>query len=436
MWDSSKGSESLMPPLGATGLTFLGLTIIVAMLVAVLAFAVLRFSAAARDSRSHLRESRTETALLSAALEEAIGKLKAQERATAARAEASERLSSEIVASLTSGLLVVNRSGVVQIVNPAARRILGLPDAATGQAFRQLLSLMPALADVIARGLESGSPIVRRRVALDYPGGPSCLGVTVSPLASATGTQEAVVCLFTDLTAVTALEEQLRLKEALARLGELTAGLAHEFRNGLATIHGYARLLDPAMLPEVYKPYVEGIRGETQAMGEVVTNFLNFARPEPLTLAPLDLGEVIRRAVDDMPDGFDVSVTGDFGPIDGDEVLLRRAFGNLLRNALEASEASGRPRAAHVHGERDPIGNLVRVSVRDQGPGIERAALTRLFQPFYTTKDHGTGLGLAIVQKVVVSHNGQVSAGNHPDGGAEFRVTLPASASQILSQEL
>jgi PAS domain S-box-containing protein len=425
-----------MAPLGATGLTLLGLTIIVAFLVAVLAFAVLRFSAAARDSRSNLRESRTETALLSAALEEAIGKLKAQERATAARAEASERLNSEIVASLTSGLLVVHRSGVVQIVNPAARRILGLPDAAAGQEFRQLLSLMPALADVIAKGLESNSPIVRRRVALDHPGGPSCLGVTVSPLAAATGTQEAVVCLFTDLTAVTALEEQLRLKEALARLGELTAGLAHEFRNGLATIHGYARLLDPAMLPEVYRPYVDGIRGETQAMGEVVTNFLNFARPEPLTLAPLDLGDVIRRAVDDMPDGFAVSVTGDFGRIDGDEVLLRRAFGNLLRNALEASEASGRPRAAHVHGERDSKRNLVRVSVRDQGPGIERAALPRLFQPFYTTKNHGTGLGLAIVQKVVVSHNGQVSAGNHPDGGAEFRVTLPASASQILSQEL
>ena len=85
------------------------------------------------------------------------------------------------------------------------------------------------------------------------------------------------------------LEEQLRLKEALARLGELTAGLAHEFSNGLATIHGYGRLLDPDALPEPHRAYVEGIRAETTALGEVVTNFLSFARPEPLAMAPVDL---------------------------------------------------------------------------------------------------------------------------------------------------
>ena len=93
------------------------------------------------------------------------------------------------------------------------------------------------------------------------------------------------MCLFTDLTSVMELEEQLRLKEALARLGELTAGLAHEFRNGLATIHGYGRLLDPASC-RTQRPYVEGIRAETRALGEIVTNFLRFAKPDPLALAP------------------------------------------------------------------------------------------------------------------------------------------------------
>ena len=96
-----------------------------------------------------------------------------------------------------------------------------------------------------------------------------------------------------------ALEEQLRLKEALARLGELTAGLAHEFRNGLATVHGYARLMDPASLPPTQQAYVEGIREETQALGEVVTNFLNFAKPEPLTLVPIELARLVERAAED-----------------------------------------------------------------------------------------------------------------------------------------
>ena len=138
------------------------------------------------------------------------------------------------------------------------------------------------MADLIDEALQEASPIVRRTVSLGG-GTPQHLGVTVSPIADADGSLQAAVCLFTDLTAVVQLEEQLRLKEALARLGELTAGLAHEFRNGLATIHGYGRLLDPQSLPDPARTCVEGIRAETIALGEVVTNFLRFARPDQLT---------------------------------------------------------------------------------------------------------------------------------------------------------
>ncbi len=112
------------------------------------------------------------------------------------------------------------------------------------------------------------------------------VGVTVSPLVNDDGTSGGVICLFTDLTAVVDLEEQLRLKDTLARLGELTAGLAHEFRNGLATIHGYARLLNPSTLPQPDARYVEGLRAETEALGQVVTNFLNFARPDAAGAGP------------------------------------------------------------------------------------------------------------------------------------------------------
>jgi signal transduction histidine kinase len=171
-------------------------------------------------------------------------------------------------------------------------------------------------------------------------------------------------------------------------------------------------------------------------MGEVVTNFLNFARPEPPALSPLDLREVIARAIDDMPPAARVDVSGEFGRIDGDEVLLRRAFGNLLRNGLEASQATGHGAVVHVHGECDAKAARVQVFIRDEGAGIEPAAQARLFQPFFTTKSHGTGLGLAIVQKVVVSHNGHVTAANRLAGGAEFRVVLPAKPGQVLSDEL
>src|SRR5206468_7603625 len=142
--------------------TFLGLTALVAGLVALLTFAVLRFAWAARQTRRSLQgSSRAETAILSAALEEAVTKLKAQERATAARAEASERLSGEIIASLTAGLLVVGLEGDIRILNPAGRRMLGLSDTARPAHYRQAL-LQADLSSLIDEVLTSGVAIVRR----------------------------------------------------------------------------------------------------------------------------------------------------------------------------------------------------------------------------------------------------------------------------------
>jgi signal transduction histidine kinase len=412
--------------MNATWYAFLGLSALLGVLVAILAFAILRFGAAARDAtKKGGAGSRMESVLLSSALEEAITKLKAQERATAARAEASERLSEQIVASLTSGLLVVDRDKRVRIVNPAAQRILLLPEIVTGADYRQVLHQAASLASIIAESLDTNAPVLRRTAIVDQ----THLGVGVSPL-SANGAPSGAICLFTDLTNVVALEEQLRIKDSLARLGELTAGLAHEFRNGLATIHGYGRLLDPAMLPEQYRPYVEGIRSETQALGDVVTNFLKFARPEPLTLAPLDLRALITRAADDVP-GAIVTLHGEFPTVAGDDVLLRQAFSNLFRNSVEASGGQAGTARVEVRARIDRAAQTSIIEVEDNGLGIPPEALARVFQPFFTTRAGGTGLGLAIVQKVVVSHNGLISAANRPEGGASFRVTLPLAGSTI-----
>jgi len=402
------------------GYAFLGLTVIVAMLVGVLMFAALRFAAAARDTRRHLGDSRAESMLLASALEDAFVKLKAQERATAARAEASERLSSEIVSSLTSGLIVVDSSARVQIVNPAARRILGLDDASYDDVS---LDTVLALRNVVTESLRTGLPVLRRPITLDGPNPPMHLGVTVSPLVAGSGMGGAI-CLFTDLTSVVALEEQLRFKETLARLGELTAGLAHEFRNGLATIHGYARLLDPGLLPEPQRPYLQGIRDETHSLGNIVTNFLKFAKPDPLTFTPVDLSSLIRRAADDVPRAR-VMMGGEFPTVEADEVLLRQAVSNLFRNSLEACTTADAACEIHVNGQIDKQGENVVLSISDNGPGIQRDALPRLFHPFFTTRPGGTGLGLAIVQKIVVSHNGLITAANRSQGGAVFTIMLP-----------
>jgi two-component system sensor histidine kinase PilS (NtrC family) len=406
--------------MSANAYAFLGLTALVAMLVGVLAFAVLRFAAAARDGKRSLGDTRAESLILASALEEAFAKLKAQERATAARAEASERLNSQIVASLTSGLIVVDSAREVKIVNPAAQRILST------NADQFDLDDFAQLRELIDESLAGDRPIVRREVTIARGVETMHLGVTVSPLASESGPQGAI-CLFSDLTGVVALEEQLRMKEALARLGELTAGLAHEFRNGLATVHGYGRLLDPETLPQPQRKYVEGIREETQALNEVVTNFLRFAKPDPIMFAPVDVRMLLERAAEDSPTA-QVTFSGEFASVSGDDVLLRQAFSNLFRNSVEACSTLQRAPMIAVDGRVDARASAVQITVSDNGPGIPDDAVNKVFQPFFTMRPGGTGLGLAIVQKVVVSHNGRVTAANAAHGGAVFTITLPIPA--------
>lgn len=412
-----------METLTVAGPALLGLALMIALLLIVAVVMLVRAASGRKRAR---KAEHGESAMLSMALQDAVIKLKAQERQMAARAEASERLAGQIVEGLTSGMVVVDRDGMVQTMNPAARRILGIDGAPATGPVTEVLQRVPALARVIDEALQVTTPIVRRTVTLDGRPRPAHLGVTVSHITGTDGAMQAVVCLFTDLTAVVELEERLRLKEALARLGELTAGLAHEFRNGLATIHGYGRLLDPETLPQPARTYVEGIRAETTALGEVVTNFLRFAKPEQFAMAPVDLRAIVTRAIDDLPGAAAVTVCeGEFAIVNGDDVLLRQAFSNLLRNSLEACA----PGTAAIAVRGEVVGGDVHVTVDDNGPGLAPAALDRLFQPFATTKAAGTGLGLAIVQKVIVSHNGVVIAGRSPSGGARFQVRLPVHAS-------
>jgi two-component system sensor histidine kinase HydH len=426
--------------MNASAYAVIGLTAIVAALIAVLVFAMLRFASAARHSRDFLSENRSETAFVTAALQEAVTKLKAQEREMSARAEASERLSGEIVESLTAGLLVVSSEQEIRILNPAGRRMLNLPDGAISQDYRAALGEFRPLADTVQECLSSGRPVVRR--TLEIRSGDRMVthfGVSVSRLSDEHGRLHGVICLFTDITPIMEMEAQLRLKDSLARVGELTAGIAHEFRNGLATIHGYARLLDLNALPPSYRPHLEGIRQETTSLGEIVTNFLNFAKPAQMSLSPVDLGAIAERAADEVraearAHGGTIEVQGTFPVIEGDDVLLRQAFSNLLRNAVEASVGVSRAPQVAIDGHIE--GDHVRVSIDDNGPGIAESEHERIFTPFFTTKGRGTGLGLALVQKIIVTHNGRIQVARSPQGGASLQVILPIAASQDPSGRL
>jgi signal transduction histidine kinase len=258
------------------------------------------------------------------------------------------------------------------------------------------------------------------------------LGIGFSPIRAVDGGIGGAIMLLTDLTEITALQQEVRLKENMAALGEMAAGIAHEFKNALATISGYAQLISMSEQDES-RGFAQKIFKETQLLAAIVTDFLRFSRPLNLLAAPLDTRELVESCFSEIVErgqfhDVTLELVGDFPVVHGDVTLLRQAFSNLVRNACEAmTETETRSKRLQVEGviEKGESGQHLRLDFHDEGCGISAENMDRVFIPFFTTKNTGTGLGLALVHKIVVNHNGKVSVGSIPGVGTTFSVTLP-----------
>lgn len=422
-------------------------------LVAVLGFVYL-FSTALRRRMSGTRaeekdafgdhpRSENPSAFMAASLQAVIQKLREQEkelaqlnRAERERAQQTERLSEAVTHNMPAGMLLVSAAGLVTSANPAAENALGVH----GLAYRRYTELLGAnspLAQRITSCLEEGRTYRREQVEYETPEHElRQLGVSISPILRGPNQVTGAICLFSDLTELTALQKQMQMKENLAALGELSAGLAHEFKNALATISGYAQMIRMETKDGELGEYSQKILDQTRALTHVVTEFLKFARPLDLSYEPVALGPVVERVIaevgESLPTLASLSAEGEFGEVPADEPLVRQALLNLVRNAAEAaasqnSGASGVAPRVIVRGSIEHNGNQTgqRITISDNGAGISPEDLPKIFVPFYTTKTNGTGLGLAVVQKIIVQHGGTIEARNRAEGGAEFILWLP-----------
>jgi len=216
-------------------------------------------------------------------------------------------------------------------------------------------------------------------------------------------------------------QHRVEQERRLASLGEMSAVLAHEIRNPLASLKGAAQLLvERRGMDEGEHRKAERIVTEAKRLEALIADLLEFARGGKLELAPTDPGTLLKESLDEVGrDAFRLRLAEvPPWPLDADH--MRRALTNLLRNAAQASPAGTKSEIGlAVHGDE-----LV-FTIRDFGPGIPAGEESRIFEPFYTTRTTGTGLGLAVARRIAELHDGRITASNHPAGGAVFEIVIP-----------
>lgn len=332
-----------------------------------------------------------------------------------------------VVDSISNGVLSVDRGGLVVAINRIGCQLLGTsPDQAVGRHYSYLIQsgdcrLEPTI-------LEGARVFEKETRCTTLSGDDIHVAVSASQLVSAQGDVLGAVAVLRDLQPLRALEEQLRRSDRLASMGRMVAGVAHELRNPLSSLRGFAGYFARKYedVPED-REYAELMEQEVDRLNRVISELLSFSQPviprrEDVILRAtiayalrLTSAELDTRGVE-----VDHTYAEDLPALQADGDLLVQVFVNLFLNAAEAMQQGGRLRIC-----ADGVTEGVQITVSDTGAGIAPAQRERVFDPFFTTKPDGTGLGLAIVHAIIQSHEGRIDVSSDVDVGTSFRIVLP-----------
>ncbi|HEX6083089.1 MAG TPA: ATP-binding protein [Thermoanaerobaculia bacterium] len=334
------------------------------------------------------------------------------------RADDLERITSALTRSLTSGFLALDPNGNIVDLNASAREILRAGDAhLAGVQVSAALGTNDFTA-ALMNAVRDRAALTRAEIAV----GSQLIGLTTVPLIDAGQRFLALLALFTDLTPYRELEARVRDLQTLADLGEISAGIAHEFRNSLSTMLGYLKLARRAGTLDDTARAIEKSEREAALLAEAVDRLLAFARPMKIDRHRIDLLELTREVCERI-DAGEVPLTcgGAAVTVQGDRALLVRALDNLVRNAVDSVREKGSGAVRVVVADGDPP----QVRVEDDGVGIDATDVPRLMLPFQSQKPNGYGLGLPLARKIVLLHGGAMRLTGEKGKGAVAVVELP-----------
>jgi PAS domain S-box-containing protein len=377
------------------------------------------------------------------ALREKDGELSRLYSAERNRAETLDRYQQTILGSISSGVISFKPDLTIAVFNKTARQIFGIgEDEAVGRSCREVFGEDAEITAVAGEALRQQRIFSRLELSVRRRDGSlRRVGLSSSLLKDGEGNLVGVALLLTDLTEILQLREQAVMRDSLAALGQMSAGIAHEFRNSLGVIMGYAKLLQRKLSSDEDSShaYLQEIVSEIDLLEATLRDFLAFAKPMQLSRVAVGVKALTSETLDGfrqaMEDGrikLLIDLPQEELTVQADPYALRQALGNLIRNALEAMPGGGelavkvRSDGAESGGAFGGRAGMVEIIVQDTGPGVPHEDIDRIFTPFFSQKEGGTGLGLALVQKTVLALGGRVGVENREGGGACFSIRLPS----------
>lgn len=346
------------------------------------------------------------------------------------RLRAMEEHASLILDHISDGVVTLNTEGVITGFNKGAEEITGLSfEKVKNCKFEQVFPVGREMLDKLDETLRHGREFKDIKARLeDKEGRTRYMLVSTRVLRNRYDNVLGAMLTYKDITVQELLEEQVRQSEKLAVIGELAAGTAHEIRNPLTSVRGFIQLLDRKYgddAPE--KEYFRIILSELNRVNDIIREFLLLSKPTNPNLRLIDVNTVMEDVKTLMSSDallrnidlqFQLSDVPAICEVDVEQI--KQVFINLIRNAFEAIKLHGRLSVSiRVAGEDCEI------SFADNGPGIRKDALGRIFEPFYTTKEEGTGLGLTVSYRIIQNHGGTIDVESEEGRGATFYVRLP-----------
>ena len=350
------------------------------------------------------------------------------------RAESLEQFNQYLLSSIDSGIITLDNEGKVRSINRAAGQILHVdPESAVGQSVHKLFGEMREVPILLTHSLKSGKALPYQEIKHNDGVSIRTLGANISIVRDAQQLPVGISILLNDLTELNDLRSKLEEKNRLEALGEMSGGLAHQLRNSMGAINGYAILAKRRITKGEEAPASEAVElllQESKEAENLIGKFLSFARPFDFNPSPTNLAEFLGEIVSGFRSREDCHhIEFRFEPVaqismNVDALLLKQSLTNLIENAVQAYDGKVGPITISAAENCDGLF----ISVEDSACGIAPDKLDKIFTPFYSSRPSGTGLGLPLAARIVDLHGGRISATSVAGKGTNFTIKLPTPA--------